>query len=87
MVSTMTIPVAAALDGGGAVAEGAHTLQLALPSASGMQAVNVGVTVGGPVPARVPAGEGPAVPGWLLAFGLLTVAGAAMAARRQAVTG
>jgi hypothetical protein len=53
-----------------------------------MQAVNVGVTVGGPVPASVPAGEGPAVPGWLLAFGLLSVSGAALAARRrQVVTG
>jgi len=52
-----------------------------------MQAVNVGVTVGGPVPASVPAGEGPAVPVGLLALGLLAAAGAGLAARRQAVTG
>jgi hypothetical protein len=53
-----TIPVAAPLDGGGAVVAGAHTLQIALPTESGMQAVNVGVTVGGPVPSAIPAGEG-----------------------------
>jgi hypothetical protein len=52
-----------------------------------MQAVSVGVTVGVPVPASVPAGEGPAVPGWLLALGLLAVAGALVAARRPVVTG
>jgi hypothetical protein len=80
---TFAIPVVSPLDGGGPVTTGAHTLQLALPTASGMQAVNVGVTVGGPVPARVPAGEGPAVPA-----GLLLVAGLAAAAfglRRLAV--
>jgi len=70
------IPVVAPLDGGGPVAAGAHTLQLTLPTAQGMQAVNVGVTVGGPVPARVPAGEGPALPVALLfAVGLVAVAG------------
>jgi hypothetical protein len=82
-----TIPVGAPLDGGGPVSAGAHTLQLALPTASGMQAVNVGMTVGGPVPASVPAGEGPTVPVGLLAFGLLVAAGAAAVARRQVVTG
>jgi len=76
------IPVVAPLDGGGPVAAGAHTLQLALPTASGMQAVNVGVTVGGPVPARVPAGEGPAVPAGLLLAG---IAAAAFGLRRLAV--
>jgi hypothetical protein len=84
---TFSIPVASPLDGGGPVSAGAHTLQLALPTASGMQAVNVGVTVGGPVPASVPAGEGPVVPGWLVAFGLLAAAGAVVAARRQVVAG
>jgi len=69
------------------VSGGAHTLQLALPTASGMQAVNVGVTVGGPVPSRVPAGEAPAVPGGLVAFGLLAAAGAVVAVRRQVVAG
>jgi hypothetical protein len=83
---TFAIPVASPLDGGGPVSAGQHTLQLALPTASGMQAVNVGVTVGGPVPASVPAGEGPAVPVGLLALGLLAAAGAGLAVRRQAVT-
>jgi hypothetical protein len=81
------IPVVAPLDGGGPVAAGAHTLQLALPTASGMQAVNVGVTVGGPVPGSVPAGEGPTVPVGLVALGLLAAAGAVVAARRQVTTG
>jgi hypothetical protein len=80
------IPVIAPLDGGGPVSAGAHTLQLALPTASGMQAVNVGVTVGGPVPGSVPAGEGPAVPVRLVAFGLLAVAGAVVAVGRRVVT-
>jgi Tol biopolymer transport system component len=71
---TFAIPVASPLDGGGPVSAGAHTLQLALPTASGMQAVNVGVTVGGPVPARVPAGEGPGVPAGLLLFGVAAAA-------------
>jgi hypothetical protein len=81
-----SIPVVAPLDGGGPVSAGAHTLQLALPTASGMQAVNVGVTVGGPVPASVPAGEGPTVPLGLLALTLLASAGAVVAVRRQVVT-
>jgi hypothetical protein len=82
-----TIPVVAPLDGGGPVSAGAHTLQLALPTAQGMQAVNVGVTVGGPVPASVPAGEGPTVPAGLLALTLLAAAGVVVAARRQVVAG
>jgi hypothetical protein len=84
---TFSIPVVAPLDGGGPVSAGQHTLQLALPTASGMQAVNVGVTVGGPVPASVPAGEGPAVPAGLFVLGLLAAAGGVVAARRQVVTG
>jgi hypothetical protein len=84
---TFMIPLGAPLDAAGSVVSGAHTLQLALPTASGMQAVNVGVTVGGPVPASVPAGEGPTVPVGLLAFGLLAAAGAVVAVRRQVVTG
>jgi hypothetical protein len=84
---TFTIPVVAPLDGGGPISAGAHTLQLALPTAPGMQAVNVGVTVGGLVPSRVPAGEGPTVPVGLVAFGLLAAAGAALAVRRQVVAG
>jgi len=84
---TFVVPLGAPLDGGAPITAGAHTLQLALPTASGMQAVNVGVTVGGPVPASVPAGEGPVVPAGLMAFGLLAAAGALVAARRLVVTG
>jgi hypothetical protein len=63
-------------------------MQLALPTAPVMQAINVGVTVGGPLPASVPVGEGRAVPGWLFAFGLLAAAGAgaALAVPRHVVT-
>ena len=75
-----SIPVVAPLDGGGPVSAGAHTLQLALPTSSGMQAVNVGVTVGGPVPASVPAGEGPVPSGAALLL-LLGVAGALLIGR------
>jgi hypothetical protein len=84
---TFSIPLGAPLDGGDPVTAGAHTLQLALPTANGMQAVNVGVTVGGPVPSRVPAGEGPVVPAGLLALTLLAAAGAVVAVRRQVVAG
>jgi hypothetical protein len=85
---TFMIPLVAPLDGGGPVSTGAHTLQLALPTAQGMQAVNVGVTVGGRVPASVPAGEGVVpMPAWLLALALLSVAGVALAVRRQVVAG
>jgi hypothetical protein len=86
---TFAIPMADPLDGGGAVAAGAHTLQLALPTASGLQAVNVGVTVGGPVPVSVPAGEGPVgqvTRAWgrlFLLLGLLGGVGAAMTSRRE----
>jgi hypothetical protein len=82
-----TIPVVAPLDGGGPVVAGVHTLQLALPTASGMQAVNVGVTVGGPVPGSVPAGEGPVVPAGLVAFVLLAGLVAGVAGLRRTVSG
>jgi hypothetical protein len=85
-----SVPVVSPLDGGGPVSAGAHTLQLALPTASGMQAVNVGVTVGGPVPAGVPAGEGPAVggvplvpSGGMFALVLAVVAGGVLVSRRR----
>lgn len=81
-----SIPVVAPLDGGGPVGAGAHTLQLAIPTASGMQAVNVGVTVGSPVPARVPAGEG-GVPSGAALFLLLGAAGALLVGRRLVTTG
>ena len=56
------IPLSAPLDGGPAFAAGEHTLQVVLPLDDGLGrlAVNVGVTVWGPVPASVPAGEGTA---------------------------
>jgi hypothetical protein len=81
-----SIPVVTPLDGGGPVSAGAHTLQLALPTASGMQAVNVGVTVGGRVPTRVPAGEG-SVPSGAVLFVLLAAAGALVAGRRLVTAG
>ena len=80
-----SIPLVAPLDGGGPVSAGAHTLQLAIPTASGMQAVNVGVTVGSPVPARVPAGQGGVPSGAALSL-LLGAAGAALVAGRRLVT-
>jgi hypothetical protein len=64
-----TIPVSAPLDGAGPLPQGIHTLQLALPTASGMEAVNVGVQVGNVLPTSLPAGEGPvdrALGTWLL---------------------
>jgi hypothetical protein len=53
-----TIPLGAPLDGRGAVPVGLHTLQLQLPTVSGVQAVNIGVTVGSLTPSTVRAGEG-----------------------------
>jgi hypothetical protein len=53
-----TIPVGAPLDGRGPVPAGLHTLQLQLPTADGVQAVNIGVTIGSLTPRTVPAGEG-----------------------------
>jgi hypothetical protein len=87
---TFTIPLGAPLDGGGPVSTGAHTLQLALPTASGMQAVNVGVTVGGPVPASVPAGEGSVpmqMPLALLLAAIMSVGGAVLVGRRALANG
>ena len=55
-----TIPVGTPLDGGAGLPPGAHTLQLVLPTTAGLQAVNVGVTVAGPVPGAIPAGDGAA---------------------------
>ena len=83
-----SVPVVAPLDGGGPVSAGVHTLQLALPTSSGMQAVNVGVTVGGPVPASVPAGEGGVpMPLALLLAALLSAGGAVLVGRRALAVG
>jgi hypothetical protein len=84
-----TIPLGAPLDGQGPVPTGAHTLQFVLPTASGMQAVNVGVTVGGGVPTSIPAGDGllPQGTGPISAvLVLLGVAGGAAALRRASRT-
>jgi hypothetical protein len=84
-----TIPVVAPLDGRGPIPPGAHTLQLALPTAGGMQAVNVGVTVGPLAPTSVQAGEGPAgevAVAWsrlLLLVGLLAGVGIGLPFRRR----
>jgi len=56
------VPLSAPLDGGGPVSSGAHTLQITLATSGGLEAVNVGLTVGGLVPSSVPAGEGPGTP-------------------------
>lgn len=52
------IPIGAPLDGGGLIATGPHTLQLAMPTERGVAALDVGITVGGPIPTSVPSGEG-----------------------------
>jgi hypothetical protein len=80
-----TVPVGAPLDGAGAVTAGAHTLQLALPTTLGMQAVNVGVTIGGPVPVSVPAGQGPAPVSGLALLLLLAASGALLLRRGAAL--
>jgi hypothetical protein len=77
-----TVPLSSPLDGGGPVAAGAHTLQFTLATASGLEAVNVGLTVGGLVPTSVPAGEGPVTPYALVALMLVVLLGI----RRAAVT-
>jgi hypothetical protein len=79
------IPVGAPLDGRGPVPAGPHTLQLQLPTAAGMQAVHVGLTVGGPVPTGVPAGESPGVPAGPLAVTVALALVASMVVRRRAV--
>ncbi len=80
-----SVSVVDPVDGGGPVSGGAHTLQLVMDTPGGVQALNVGVMVGGPVPTVVPSGEGPAPVG-LLALGLVAAAGGLLAARRPVVT-
>lgn len=75
------IPVGSPADGLGAVPAGAHTLQLGVPTAGGVQAINVGVTLGGPVPSVVPSGEGPAPLGAGLVM-LVALAGVVLTGRR-----
>ena len=78
-----TIPVGTPLDGGGSVVAGTHTLHLALPTAAGMQAVNVGVTVGGAVPTSVPAGDGGLPLGARLFLIAVALGGAALVTLRS----
>jgi hypothetical protein len=74
------LPFAAPLDAGGPVAAGTHTLQFALATAGGMEAFDIGITVGGPVPHVIPAGEG-GVPGTLrLTLGLAVLLAVALIA-------
>ena len=78
-------------------AAGAGTFSFTIPAAALGQDVTVELVewlapaslgvVGGPVPASVPAGEGPTVPVGHSVFGLLAAVGAVVAVRRQAVTG
>lgn len=86
----LLVPMAAPLDGGPSFAYGQHTLQFVLPMSGGQgrMAFNVGVTVGGPVPTGVPAGEGPVpMPLALLLAALVAVAGAVLVGRRTLEVG
>jgi hypothetical protein len=69
------VPLSAPLDGAGPVSAGVHTLQFTVATSDGREAVNVGLTVGGLVPSSVPAGEGPALPFAMIAFGLAVLVG------------
>lgn len=81
----LTIPVGAPLTGE-AFEAGAHTLQLRLPTTSGLEVLATGVTVGTPVPTSIPAGEGSRDSGLLglsvlLGLGGLFVVGSARRSR------
>jgi hypothetical protein len=83
---TFAIPTGAPLDGGEAIEDGAHTLELRMYTEDGFEIVATGVTIAQIVPTRIPAGEGPVPFGHslpLLAAGLLV---AVIAGRRMAVT-
>lgn len=58
----LRIPTGAPLDGGTAIEPGAHTLQLRMRTESGFEVLSLPITIGGPVPARVPSGEGSGLP-------------------------
>jgi len=82
------VPLSAPLDGGEAIPAGAHTLQLIIPTTSGIIAFNVGVTVGGPVPTSVPSGVSPSSGSPTLPFVLLAASvalGVVMLRRRDSV--
>jgi hypothetical protein len=80
------IPTGAPLDGGGAIEDGAHTLELRMYTEDGFEVVATGITIGQVVPTRIPAGEGP-VPSGAVLFALFAAAGAAVAGRRLVTAG
>jgi hypothetical protein len=87
----LAIPTGAPLDGGGAIEEGAHTLQLRMYTDSGFAVLSTGITVGSVSPSRIPAGEGSAPLSGPLGAALILLVGAGglglVAARREAVRG
>jgi hypothetical protein len=83
----IAVPLGAPLDGGAPIEGGAHTLQVRMYTDAGFEVLATGITVGGVVPTRVPAGEGPVRPAGLL-FVLLGAAGfIGLAVRRTVVSG
>ncbi len=84
---TLTVPLGAPLDGGEPIEAGAHTLQVRMYTNAGFEVLATGITVGGVVPAGVPAGGGPVGPDGVL-FVLLGAAGlVGLAVRRTVVSG
>ena len=80
------IPTGAPLDGGGAIEDGAHTLELRMYTEDGFEVVATGITIGQVVPTSVPAGEG-SVPSGAVLLALLAAAGALFAGRRLVTAG
>jgi hypothetical protein len=84
---TFMVPLGAPLDGGEPIEGGAHTLQVRMYTDAGFEVLSTGITVGGVVPTRVPAGEGPVRSGGVL-FVLFGAAGlVGLAVRRTVVSG
>jgi hypothetical protein len=82
-----TVPLGAPLDGGEPVEAGAHTLQVRMYTDAGFEVLSTGITVGGVVPTRIPAGSGPVRLDGVL-FALLGAAGlVGFAVRRTVVSG
>jgi len=83
---TIDLPLGEPLDGGEPIPAGTHTMQLLIPTSSGPVAMNVGVTVGGPVPTRVPAGQGQAPLAPFALTSLLALGAAVAIGRRTRLT-
>lgn len=83
--TTIVIPTGTPLDGGEAIEDGAHTLELRMFTTDGFEIVATGITVGSPVPSGVPAGQG-GVPLGADLLVLLGAAGAALVAVRRLVS-